>query len=453
VTFSALDSALTGPLFATDAMRDVFSDRNRMALMLRVEAALAGAEAAHGLAPKALAGAIARIKPADLDIAGIGEKSADSGVAAVAFVKALEARLPENLRSALHRGATSQDIVDTALVLQLATGLDLVAADLSAILDGLSALVKTHRRTVCVGRSYGQHAAPITFGYAAGVWLSGIADVAAHLPGLRDRALVASLGGPVGTLAGLGNKAEDIGKRFAQELGLGAAAVPWHSARGRMVAVGAWLAELTGALAKMATDVAFLSATEVGEVAEPHSEGRGGSSSMPHKRNPVSSAVILAAHMAAPGLVGTLLAAMAAGQQRPVGAWQAEWHALPQLFGLASGALREGRRLAEGLVVDKGRMRANLDLTHGLIFADAASSALAAKLGRGAAQKLVAEAANAVRDKGIDLREALAATGADNALLATAFDLKPSIEAGARIADRAVKEARTAKRLLTKRKS
>jgi 3-carboxy-cis,cis-muconate cycloisomerase len=305
---------------------------------------------------------------------------------------------------------------------------------------------------VCVGRSYGQHAAPITFGAAAGVWLGGIADVAMQLPALRDRALVASLGGPVGTLAGLGEKAEDVGKRFAKNLGLGYAPVPWHSARGRTVVVGAWLAELTGALAKMATDVAFLSATEVGEVAEPHSEGRGGSSSMPHKRNPVSSAVVLAAHMAAPGLVATLLAAMAAGQQRPVGAWQAEWHALPQLFGLASGALREARSLAEGLVVDTERMRANLGLTHGLVFADAASALLAAKLGRDAAQKLVAEAADTVRAKGIDLCDALAAAGADKALLAAAFDLKPSIEAGARIAVRAVKQAQAAKRMLAKRK-
>lgn len=453
MTFSALDSALTGPLFATDAMRAVFSDRTRVGLMLRVEAALAGAEAACGLAPKALAGAIARIGPDDLDLAGIGAKSADSGVAAVPFVKALEARLPENLRSAVHRGATSQDVVDTALVLQIAAGLDLIAADLSAIIDGLSAMAKIHRRTACVGRSYGQHAAPITFGFATGVWLGGVADVAAQLPMLRDRTLVASLAGPVGTLAGLGEKAEDVGMRFAQSLGLGYASIPWHSARGRMVAVGTWLAELAGALAKMATDVAFLSATEVGEVAEPHSGGRGGSSSMPHKRNPVSSTVILAAHMAAPGLVGTLLAAMAAGQQRPVGAWQAEWHALPQLFGLASGALREARRLAEGLVVDKERMRANLDLTRGLIFADAASTALAARLGRGAAQELVAEAADTVRGKGIDLREALAAAGADKALLAAAFDLTPSIEAGARIADRAVKEAQAAKRMLKKRKS
>ena len=161
-----------------------------------------------------------------------------------------------------------------------------------------------------------------------------------------------------------------------------------------MVAVGTWLATLIASLARMATDVVFLSATEVGEVSEPHMAGRGGSSAMPHKRNPVSSSVILAAHAAAPGLVVTLLNAAASGQQRPAGLWQAEWHALPQLFGLASGALREARRLAEGLVVDGKRMRANLDLTRGLIFADAAASAIAAKKGRTAAQQIVTKAAD-----------------------------------------------------------
>jgi 3-carboxy-cis,cis-muconate cycloisomerase len=450
LTFSALDSGLTGPLFASDAMRAVFSDRARLAAMLKVEAALARAEALAGLAPRGLAPAIERIGPDDLNAAEIGARSAESGVAAIAFLKAVEARLPQNLRGALHKGATSQDLMDSALALQMADAFALVAGDLVTIIDGLSALARTHRRTACVGRTYGQHAAPITFGYAVGAWLTGIADVAAELPALRKRALVAALGGPVGTLSALNASAEAVGTRFAAELGLGHAAVPWHVARGRIAAVGTWLAALIGALAKVATDVVFLSATEVGEVSEAHVEGRGGSSSMPHKRNPVSSSVILAAHTAAPGLAATLLAAMAAGLQRPAGAWQAEWHALPQLFGLASGALREAVRLAEGLAVDPGRMQANVELTRGLVFADAASAALAAKIGREKAHRIVATAATAVRGTGMTLREALVAAGADEAIVTNAFDIAPAIAAAARLADRAVRDAQAVKRMLEK---
>ncbi len=381
MTFSALDSELTGPLFASDAMRAVFSDRNRLEAMIAVEAALARAEAAAGQVPKGLAPAIARLSADDFDLAALGAATANAGVVTIPFIKALEAKLPDRLRGHVHKGATSQDVIDSALALQMARAFGLIATDLVVIIDGLVKRIRRHRRTVCVGRTYGQHAAPVTFGFVAGTWLDGIAEVAAELPHVRERALAASLGGPVGTLAGLGAVGAAIGKRFARELGLAAAPVPWHTSRGRMVAVGAWLATLIAALARMATDVVFLSATEIGEVGEAPVEGRGGSSAMPHKRNPVSSTVILAAHAAAPGLVATLLDAAASGQQRPAGPWQAEWHALPALFGLASGALSEGRRLAEGLVVNDKRMRANLDLTGGLIFADAVFTALAARLG------------------------------------------------------------------------
>ncbi len=450
MTFSALDSDLTGTLFASDAMRAVFSDRSRIAAMLAAEVALARAEAAYGLAPKRLATTLSRIAADDLNLTALGEKTANAGVVAIPFVKAIEAKLPETLRAHVHKGATSQDIVDTALVLQMADAFGLVAADLTAIVDGLGAMARKHRRTVCVGRTYGQHAAPMTFGAVAGTWLSGIAETAADLPALRDKALVASLGGPVGTLSGLGEDAARVGPRFARELGLGCAPVGWHTNRGRMVAVGTWLATVIASLARLATDVVFLSATEVGEVSEPHMAGRGGSSAMPHKRNPVSSSVILAAHAAAPGLVVTLLNAAASGQQRPAGLWQAEWHALPQLFGLASGALREARRLAEGLVVDGKRMRTNLDLTRGLVFADAAASAIAAKKGRTAAQQIVTKAADMVRDTGQPLREVLAADGVAKPILDAAFDLKPSIAAAAAMADASVKEAQAVKRTLRK---
>ena len=383
-------------------------------------------------------------------MAALGARTRDAGVVAIPFVKAIEALLPDKLRPHVHKGATSQDIVDTALVLQMADAFSLIAADLVAIIDGLGALTRKHARTPCVGRTYGQHAAPVTFGYVAGTWMSGIADVAADLPALRDRTLVASLGGPVGTLAGLGEAAEAVSEGFAAELGLAQAPVTWHTSRGRMVAVGSWLATLIATLARMATDVVFMSATEVGEVSEASAEGRGGSSAMPHKQNPLSSAVILAAHAAAPGFVVTLLNAASSGQQRPAGPWQAEWHALPALFGLASGALREAHRLATGLVVDGRRMRANLDITNGLIFADAAARALAGKMGRSGAQATVARAAAEVRATGAPLRKALVQAGVPAALLDGAFDLRPATAAAASAAGRTLRQAEAVKRTLRK---
>ncbi|MFE1600143.1 lyase family protein [Methylobacterium sp. ID0610] len=441
MTFSALDSALLGPLFATDAMRAVFDDGARVAAMLRAEAALARAEAGNGLVPDGLAGALDAIAPGALDPAALGRKTAVSGVPVIPFVKAVQTALPRELEAGFHKGTTTQDIADTALVLQLRDAFDQVGDDLRAILAGLSDLARRHRETPCVGRTYGQQAAPVTFGYKAAIWALGIAEVGAELPRLRERVLTASLGGPVGTLAGLKDHADAVGERFAAELGLGFDPAPWHTRRARIAGTGTWLALLMGSLAKLATDVAHLASTEVGEVAEPFVPGRGGSSAMPHKRNPVSSTVILAAFSAAKGQVVPLLDAMAAAHERPAGAWHAEWHALPALFGLASGALREARALAEGLVADPARMRANLDLTRGLLFADAAAARLAPALGAEAAHRLVEEAAGAVRDGAGSLAEALAARPEARTIdLAPAFDLAPAIRAGARTADRALAE-------------
>ena len=428
-------------------MTACFSDEARLHAMLAAEAALARAEA--DLVPPGLAAAVDGIVPGALDAAAIGRATAVAGVPTIPFVKAVGALLPPELEGGFHKGATTQDILDTALVLQMRDALDLIEAELALVLDGLAALARTHRDTPCVGRSYGQHAAPITFGYAVAVWLAGAAEVAAGLPALRSRLLAASLAGPVGTLAGLGANGPAIADRFAAELGLAADPIAWHTRRARIAEAGCWLATLIGALAKMATDVANLASTEVGEVAEPHVPGRGGSTAMPHKRNPVGSTVILAAHAAAPGLAATLLGAMAAAHQRPAGLWHAEWHALPSLFGLASGALREARGLAEGLEVDAGRMLANLGLTRGLLFADAAAARLAATLGREAAHAAVERAAGEVRRSEDGLQAVLArdpaASGVD---LAGAFDLQPAIGAAGPWVDRALLAAAQARNLL-----
>jgi 3-carboxy-cis,cis-muconate cycloisomerase len=437
VTFSALDSALLGPLFASEPMRAAFSDRARLAAMLKAEAALARVEARFGLVPAALAPAVEAIDPDALDIAALGREMALAGVPVIPFVRALRSRLPADLEPHLHRGATTQDMADTALSLQMRDALDLVAVEIEAIGAGLAALAQAHRTTPCVGRTYGQHAAPLTFGYKVAVWRAGIVEAGERLPDLRAR-LAASLGGPVGTLAGLGPDGPAVARAFAADLGLAAAPIAWHARRARVAEVGAWLALLIGALAKMAGDVAHLASTEVGEVAEPHVPGRGGSSAMPHKRNPVSATVILAAHGAAPGLAATLIAAMAAAHERPAGAWHAEWHVLPQLFGLASGALREARALAEGLAVDPQRMRENLHLTRGLLFADAAAAALAPRLGAAAAHGAVEEAADRVRATGATLADVLRERFGDDPALAAAFDLTPAVAAAAAFVDEAL---------------
>ena len=442
MTFSAIDSALLGPLFATAAMRDVFSDRARLAAMLEAEAALARVQARFGLAPDALAPAIAAINADSLDAAVLGEQTALAGVPAIPFVKAVQARLPEDLARAFHKGATTQDILDTALSLQIRAALALVADDHRAILAGLAGLAEAHRDTPCVGRTYGQHAAPLTFSFKAAVWLAGVADAAERLPEIRFRLLLASLGGPVGTVAGLGAHGPAVADGFAEALGLGTGPLAWHTRRAGIAEGGAWLATLLGALAKMATDVANLASTEVAEASEPWMPGRGGSSAMPHKRNPVSCTVILAAALAAKGHVTTLLDAMAGAHERPPGLWHAEWHALPSLFGLASGALREAVSLAQGLVVDAPRMRANIGQTRGLLFADAAAARLAPLLGREGAHARVEQAADEVRQTGDTLQAVLARDPAlHGADLAAAFDLAPAVAAAGPWVDRALAHA------------
>ncbi len=432
MTFSALDSTLTGPLFATDAMRGVFDDGARIVAMLEVETALARAQAQTGDAPAELAEALAAISPEDLDLDTLGRETALAGVPVIPFVKAVRALLPASVEPHFHKGTTTQDIADTALALQMRRGLALVADDLGAILHGFSQIAVRHAGTVCAGRSYGQHAAPVTFGYKVAVWNAGIAEVASRAPDVASRILVASLGGPVGTLAGMGERRMAISAAFARALGLAEAPIAPHTRRAPVAEAGHWLAMLLGALARAAGDIAHLASTEVRELAEPHEPGRGGSSAMPHKRNPVSCTVILAAASAARGLTIPLLDAMVSAHERPAGAWHAEWHALPQLFGLASGALREARVLANGLVVDEARMAANLDATRGLLFADAVAARLAPTLGAAAAQAMVSQAADTVRLGSRHLREVLLSDHAVRAdLLDEAFDEGPAIEAAA----------------------
>ncbi len=433
MSFSPLDSEVFGPLFAPSGMAAIFADEALIAAMLRSEAALARAQARAGLAPVGLAAAIEAVSPASFDKQALAAGTVLAGVPTIAFVKALQSMLPAEFGADLHKGATSQDILDTALALQMAVAFDLLAADLADVLRALASLARRHAHTPCIARSYGQHAAPISFGFKAAVWLAGIADAARALESSREAACQAQLGGPVGTLAALGVQGPAVLADYAHELGLGAPTIAWHTRRAGIVAAGQWLAMLAGTLAKMAGDVVALSATEIGEVSEPHVEGRGGSTAMPHKRNPVAATAILANAQAAGGLAAGLSGSLVAAHERPAGAWHAEWHAVASLFGCAGGALAHARFLADGLHVDAAAMLRNLGATRGLVFADAAAARLAPKLGRAAAHALVERAADTVRASGRDLHSVLAEvdTGLDAKALGAAFDPRAAVTAAA----------------------
>jgi 3-carboxy-cis,cis-muconate cycloisomerase len=430
MSFSPLDSKLNGALFATREMAALFSDRATLAAMLRVEAALARAEEKHGLAPSGLAAAIEAVGPDAFDLDALGTATALSGVLPIPFVKALQAKLPKELEPGVHFGATTQDVADSALALQMHAALGLLAGELAAILNGLASLAEKHAATPCIGRTYGQHAAPVSFGFKVAVWSAGIAEAAMRLPALRAGACQAQLGGPVGTLSALGDKADAVLADFAAILGLAKPVIAWHARRGAVVAVGQWLALVTGALAKLATDVVHLASTEVGEVAEPYIPGRGGSSAMPHKRNPVAATIILANAQAAQGHASALAGSLVAAHERPAGAWHAESHAVAALFGLAAGACAQARLLAEGLVVDPAAMSRNIGVTRGLVFADAAAAALVPSLGRANAHAAIEAAANRVRETGGTLREALVVSGMlDAKALDAIFDPSAAVAA------------------------
>jgi 3-carboxy-cis,cis-muconate cycloisomerase len=453
MAFSPLDSTLLGPLFTTPEMAAVFSDRAYVLALLRVETALAKALFRLGRAPAGLAEALAALQPEAFDLNEIGRQTGRAGVPIIPFVAAVRRRLPPEFEPAFHAGATTQDISDSALVVQMRAAFALIAADAAAVIAGLAALANRHRLLPCIGRTYLQHAAPITFGFKAAIWLYGIAEVCEALPDLQRRVLVASLGGPVGTLAGLGSDGPALAAAFAEALGLGSAPIAWHTRRAAIVETGQWLNRLIGALAKFARDVVLLSASETAEVSEPLVAGRGGSSAMPHKRNPVAATLIASAGQVAPFLAGALAASQVAEHERPAGAWHAEWLILPQLFGLAAGALDEARQLAEGLQVDPQNMRRNIELTRGLIFADAALGALSPMMGRGRAHELIEAAAAKVRASKATLSEVLrsdpriAAHGVGAALEA-AFDLQPAIQSAAPWIDAALAEATRVRGLL-----
>lgn len=378
--------------FSTSAMADVFSPRAHVRSMLRFEAALARAEARAGLIPNTAADAIAAACDRDdFDADAIVAESPLAGTPAIPLVRMLTQRVPPPARGWVHWGATSQDVMDTATALQMRTGIDILRGDLHHVGGRAAALADAHRRTVMPGRTLLQHASPITFGLKAARWLALVTRQIDALVALRSSAIALQFGGAVGTLAVLGDRGLAVADLLATELDLPVPDLPWHAERDRVARVAATLAILAGAMGKIAGDLVLLAQSEVGEVTESAAPGKGGSSAMPQKRNPVDAMAALASARLAAGSASVLMAGMMHEHERAAGAWQAEWVALPQLFLHAAAAVVHTARALDGLEVHAERMRANLEIGGGTIMAESLSTALAAKLGRVEAQALVKE--------------------------------------------------------------
>ncbi|MFW2373138.1 MAG: 3-carboxy-cis,cis-muconate cycloisomerase [Gammaproteobacteria bacterium] len=399
------------PLFTTDAMARVFSEQQRLQGMLVFEAALVRAQASVGMVPLAVVAVIeAQCQIVQFDWVDIAQGTAQAGNPAIPLIKQLTAKVAAvdvDAAAFVHFGATSQDAMDTGLVLQLRSALDLIDRDLQRLADILAQLATSHKHSVMAGRTWLQQALPITFGLKAAGWLSVIERQRARQQELRGRLLVLQCGGAAGTLAALGPQGLEIVAALAAELGLSLPDLPWHTQRDRLVEVATSFGLLVGSLGKMARDISLLMQSEVGEAFEPNAPGRGGSSAMPHKRNPVGCAVVLSAATRMPALVSTMLAAMVQEHERGLGDWHAEWETLPEICRLTAGALARMTELMEGLEVDTARMRANLEITNGLIFAETVTMALAPYLGRPLAYQMVEQACRSAVDGKQHLREVL----------------------------------------------
>ena len=393
-------------------MRDLFSDHTRIQRMLDFEAALARAQARVGVIPAAAADAIAKnCTASQFDFAALMRDAELAGNLAIPLVKQLTALVAKNDAEAakfVHWGATSQDVMDSGLVLQLRDALDLIERGLAELARALVAQIKQHRNTLMVGRTLLQHALPITFGLKAAGWLDAVTRHRQRLNELRPRLLVLQFGGAAGTLAALGSQGSSLAAALAQELNLTLPAMPWHGQRDRVAEVATVFGLMVGTLGKIARDVSLCMQTEVGELAEPSAPGRGASSTMPHKRNPIGCAAVLSAAIRAPGLVSTMLSAMAQEHERGLGGWQAEWETLPEIAILAASALNQMTAVIAGLEVEADRMTTNLNQSNGLIMAEAVAMALAAHLGKLEAHRIVEHACNKAIKESRHLRAILA---------------------------------------------
>ena len=380
-------------LFYKAEVNALFSAEAYLSAMLRFEAALAQSQAEQGMIPQAAADSITHCCTLDhIDIPSLIPAIGLAGNPNIPLVKQLTAAVKKTDTEAakyVHLGATSQDVIDTALIVQVKAALILIQKDLEQLLNQLQQLAETHRHCIMAGRSFLQHARPITFGYKVATWMDGLIRSTQRIEQVLQQNLVLQFGGAVGTLAGFGDKALPVARTLAQKLDLVLPPISWHTQRDRLVEVASTLGILTGNLGKIAKDISLLMQTEVAEVFEPSGAGKGGSSTMPHKRNPVGCVAILAAAQRSPGLLATLFQSLPQDHERATGLWHAEWLPLVELCKITAGALQQALNMTDGLEVDTQRMRQNLELTNGLIYAENVSLALAEKIGKAAAHDYV----------------------------------------------------------------
>jgi 3-carboxy-cis,cis-muconate cycloisomerase len=405
---SVLDSILFRDAFGTERMRAVFSDMALISRYTEVEIALARAEARCGVIPSEAAEEIARrCNVAALDFELLRKETDNVGYPILPLVHQLARQCGEAGRY-LHWGATTQDIMDTAVVLQIREGLTIVAEDIAALRTILADLARRHRDTPMAGRTHLQQALPVTFGYKVAIWLAMFDRHAQRLDQLRPRVLVGQFAGAAGTLASIGEKGFAVQAALCEVLGLGVPVSTWHVARDGFAETVNFLALVTGSLGKIALDLMIMASTEFAEVAEPFVPGRGASSTMPQKRNPISSELMLAAAKGVRQHAGLMLDAMIQDFERATGPWHAEWMAIPESFVLAAGALHQAKFALGGLVVDAARMKQNLAISNGLIVAEAVMMQMAPFIGRQQAHDLVYAACRVVNEEGGTLAEALA---------------------------------------------
>lgn len=406
--------------FCAPGMAAIFSHEAHARAMLAFEAALARAEARTGIIPEEAAAAIvASCREELFDVTALYREAKLAGTPAIPLVRVLTAHVGGEAGKFVHWGATSQDTIDTALMLEMRDGLDLLINELLEVCATCAALAERHRRTLMTGRTLLQHAVPITFGLKAARWLALLVRQVQALRERRERALSAQLGGAAGTLASLGNQGLQVIHLLAEELGLPAPELPWHTERDRVADIAASLGVVAGALAKMAGDVILLAQTEVGEVSEGAAPGKGGSSAMPQKHNPADAVGAMASARLAIGMVPVILSAMAQEHERAAGGWQAEWEAIPQLFCYTASAVERVSSALAGLQVDPARMSANLHVSGGLIMAESFTMTLAAHIGRPEAQRLVKTLCDQAVLSGRSLRQIAQADGQVRAVLSS----------------------------------
>jgi 3-carboxy-cis,cis-muconate cycloisomerase len=404
-----LDSAVFRDIFTTPAMRAVWSDENRVQKYLDIEAALARAQAGLGIIPRKAAAEIVRHCDAGkIDMKLLKEKTEKIGYPVLPVVQQLVSLCKGGLGEWCHWGATTQDITDTATILQIRDSLDLIEKDIVGIADALAKLAKKYRDTPMAGRSNLQQAVPITFGYKMATLLGAFERHRERLAQMRTRVEVGEFGGAAGTLSSLGRDGLKVQAALMKRLGLGQPDISWHTVRDRIAEVGGFLALVTGTCGKIAFDVKLLMQTEVEEVQEPFHQGRGSSSTMPQKRNPISSVYITAQTAMVRQLAAALYEAQVEDHERATGPWEIEWIALPEIFMLSAGALAQTRFIVEGMQVYPQKMRYNLDITKGLIMSEAVMMGLGAKMGRNTAHDVVYDICRDVVKTGRPLIELLA---------------------------------------------